>query len=150
MTFKKEFDEIVIDLCGKLPSKKRTEKLKKDLKIVEGHYEDWHYRQLENERFNPRHSDLRPLNLIQKMCHKTTHICRCKKKFNIWVYTIMPQVADVYATANRRNFEMDQILSYKNRNYFCMFCGNMFCVLNGDILRIELIDEEVESYYHRR
>lgn len=145
MTFKKDFDEIIIDLCGELPKK---EKIRTRSGICPEY--DQYTRALLEEidsinSFDPNHRErMAPHNLIQKMCHRTVHKCLCKKQFNIWIYTTNR------VTTAEFNFEMDQVLNYTRKLYFCPFCGQRFDVLNGDILRIELKDQEVENYYHSR
>lgn len=150
MTFTKDFDEIVLDFCGELPKKKD--------KINHGFLANTNAntkRQFQEEieyidSFNPYHhyhDEKIPHNLIQKMCHKSTHSCTCGREFILWVY-VLNRMDDRYRPD--MNFEMDQVLNYVRRDYYCFFCGQHFCILNGEILRIELKDKEVENYYHGR
>ena len=127
MTFEKEFDEIVIDLCGALPEKEKEEEDFHDQFrfLADGHYgkppeRDW----------------------IRSNCREHIHKCNCGLDYKLYIYqTIRPRIKSW-----AEEFDVRDVVDYVKKRYHCFLCGDPFYIVNGDVLRIELRDEDTKSY----
>ena len=134
MTFEKEFDEIVIDLCGVLPEKEQEEDSRDSY---------FHFQQLtELQEHYGKLPEREPIDWIRSNCREHIHKCHCGLDYKLYIYqTIRPRIKSW-----AEEFDVRDVVDYVKKRYHCFLCGDPFYIVNGDVLRIELRDEDTKSY----
>jgi hypothetical protein len=160
MSFKKEFDKIVEDLVGDIsepepfeiePWPIENKEWYQEAKAAYDETNNYDLMKMEYQ-FHQRVNNLYKKyekrttaddDFINCFCEKKIHECyQCHKSFIIYTYTEPRARRRLWPRVER---ELYEIQDYKYNTYGCLYCGMPFDVVNGRVLRIELIAADLEE-----